>query len=377
MVQLAAAAGRSRRIIGDYGVGRQIGSSSFSVVWEGRHLVDGTVVAIKEVYMARLRTMENSIKALLMNFVHQTLASFFHYGVHSLSYGNYTEDWEWVGSYLKGRLSQLKEKHERLSSFSPDLLSLQPSSGPDFSFNFICPSFGQRRATTSCFSSRSRDSWFDSMVVHVVVAQTVKPSDSWVTKFGKIIWWPFSWSTSISSKNLHWSKSYMGEEWKHFSDCSFAAMIWHPSIKLSEMKLVHAPDFSERAVEKVTEKNRCVTKLRPATKKLAKYEKALGASTATTVKLVAKKDELAPTLNIEQARLRKTQEKEDNWNRAKVFTEQEVMNFTSQRFLSPSICEYPILEEDSSPMKNRTESKPIIGVKRSLSSFQKAQDQEK
>ena len=69
-------------------------------------------------------------------------------------------------------------------------------------------------------------------------------------------------------------------------------------------------DFSERAVEKVTEKNRCVTKLRPATKKLAKYEKALGASTATAVKLVAKKDELAPTLNIEQARLRKTREKE-------------------------------------------------------------------
>ncbi|KAF2573577.1 hypothetical protein F2Q70_00001048 [Brassica cretica] len=120
------------------------------------------------------------------------------------------------------------------------------------------------------------------MVVHEVVAQTVKPSDSWVTKV----------------------KSAFQR------DCSFAAMIWHPSIKLSEMKLVHAPDFSERAVEKVTEKNRCVTKLRPATKKLAKYEKALGASTATTVKLVAKKDELAPTLNIEQARLRKTQEKE-------------------------------------------------------------------
>ncbi|KAF3578553.1 hypothetical protein DY000_02033300 [Brassica cretica] len=59
-----------------------------------------------------------------------------------------------------------------------------------------------------------------------------------------------------------------------------------------------------------------------------------------------------------------------NWNRAKVFTEQEVMNFTSQRFLSPSISEYPTLEEDSSPMKNRPEEKPIIG-------FQKAQDQEK
>ncbi|KAF2564006.1 hypothetical protein F2Q70_00018608 [Brassica cretica] len=68
---------------------------------------------------------------------------------------------------------------------------------------------------------------------------------------------------------------------------------------------------------------------------------------------------------------------QDNWNRDKVFTEQEVMNFTSQRFLIPSICEYPTLEEDSSPMKNRPEEKPIIGVKRSLSSLQKAQDQEK
>ena len=58
-----------------------------------------------------------------------------------------------------------------------------------------------------------------------------------------------------------------------------------------------------------------------------------------------------------------------NWNWAKVFTEQEVMNFTSQRFLSLSICEYPTLEEDSSPMKNLPEAKPIIGVNRSLSSF--------
>ncbi|CAL9246465.1 unnamed protein product [Arabidopsis halleri] len=49
-----AAAGRSGRVIGDYAVGRQIGSGSFSVVWEGRHLVHGTVVAIKEIAMARL-----------------------------------------------------------------------------------------------------------------------------------------------------------------------------------------------------------------------------------------------------------------------------------------------------------------------------------
>ncbi|WZZ51329.1 LOW QUALITY PROTEIN: hypothetical protein YC2023_051436 [Brassica napus] len=50
------------------------------------------------------------------------------------------------------------------------------------------------------------------------------------------------------------------------------------------------------------------------------------------------------------------------------------MNFTNQRFLSPSICEYPTLEGDSSSNK---EPKHIIGVKRSLSDFQKAQYQEK
>ncbi|KAF3533415.1 hypothetical protein DY000_02042386 [Brassica cretica] len=66
-----------------------------------------------------------------------------------------------------------------------------------------------------------------------------------------------------------------------------------------------------------------------------------------------------------------------NWNWANIFTEQEVMNFTIQRFLNPSICEYPTLEEDSSSIKERPEAKPIIGVKGSLSSFQKAQDQEK
>ncbi|WZY77595.1 hypothetical protein YC2023_023979 [Brassica napus] len=68
---------------------------------------------------------------------------------------------------------------------------------------------------------------------------------------------------------------------------------------------------------------------------------------------------------------------QDNWNWVKIFTEQEVMNFTSQRFLSPSICEYPTLEADSSPRKERPEPKPIIGFKRDLSSFQKAQYQEK
>ncbi|KAL1195882.1 Serine/threonine-protein kinase ATG1b [Cardamine amara subsp. amara] len=50
----SAAAERSGRVIGDYAVGRQIGSGSFSEVWEGKHLVHGTVVAIKEISMARL-----------------------------------------------------------------------------------------------------------------------------------------------------------------------------------------------------------------------------------------------------------------------------------------------------------------------------------
>ncbi|WZZ66422.1 hypothetical protein YC2023_077792 [Brassica napus] len=66
-----------------------------------------------------------------------------------------------------------------------------------------------------------------------------------------------------------------------------------------------------------------------------------------------------------------------NWNCAKIITEKEVMNFTIQRFLNPSICEYPTLEEDSSSMKERPEAKPITEVNRSLSSFHKAQDQEK
>lgn len=54
MAQSSAAAGRSGRVIGDYAVGRQIGSGSFSVVWEGSHLVHGNLVAIKEIAMARL-----------------------------------------------------------------------------------------------------------------------------------------------------------------------------------------------------------------------------------------------------------------------------------------------------------------------------------
>ncbi|CAG7863631.1 unnamed protein product, partial [Brassica rapa] len=66
-----------------------------------------------------------------------------------------------------------------------------------------------------------------------------------------------------------------------------------------------------------------------------------------------------------------------NWNWAKIFTEQEVMNFTTQRFLSPSICEYPTLEGDLSSSTERTEAKPVMKFKRILSAFQKAKDQEK
>ncbi|XP_033139080.1 uncharacterized protein LOC117130034 [Brassica rapa] len=73
-----------------------------------------------------------------------------------------------------------------------------------------------------------------------------------------------------------------------------------------------------------------------------------------------------------------TQERvQANWNWAKIFTAQEVMNFTTQRFLSPSICEYPTLEGDLSSSKEPTEAKPVITFKSILSDFQKAKDQEK
>ncbi|CAI0471177.1 unnamed protein product, partial [Linum tenue] len=46
--------GRGGRVVGDYMVGRQIGSGSFSVVWHARHRVHGTEVAIKEIVTGRL-----------------------------------------------------------------------------------------------------------------------------------------------------------------------------------------------------------------------------------------------------------------------------------------------------------------------------------
>ncbi|KAG5414623.1 hypothetical protein IGI04_002190 [Brassica rapa subsp. trilocularis] len=71
------------------------------------------------------------------------------------------------------------------------------------------------------------------------------------------------------------------------------------------------------------------------------------------------------------------EEVQANWNWAKIFTEQEVMNFTTQRFLSLSICEYPTLEGDLSSSKELPEANPVIKFKRILSAFQKDKDQEK
>ncbi|KAL8140650.1 LOW QUALITY PROTEIN: hypothetical protein V2J09_006671 [Rumex salicifolius] len=52
------------RVIGDYSVGRQLGSGSFSVVWHGRHRVHGTEVAIKEIAMDRLnKKLQESLKS--------------------------------------------------------------------------------------------------------------------------------------------------------------------------------------------------------------------------------------------------------------------------------------------------------------------------
>ncbi|WZY99937.1 hypothetical protein YC2023_072266 [Brassica napus] len=48
------------------------------------------------------------------------------------------------------------------------------------------------------------------------------------------------------------------------------------------------------------------------------------------------------------------------WNRMKIFTDGEVMNFPNRRFFSPTIREYQISKGDSCPRKNRPEPKPIL-----------------
>lgn len=50
---MAQSSGRGG-LVGDYIIGKQIGSGSFSVVWHGRHRVHGTEVAIKEIVTGRL-----------------------------------------------------------------------------------------------------------------------------------------------------------------------------------------------------------------------------------------------------------------------------------------------------------------------------------
>ncbi|XVE61957.1 hypothetical protein DITRI_Ditri06bG0080200 [Diplodiscus trichospermus] len=50
---MAQSTGRGR-VVGEYLVGRQIGSGSFSIVWHARHRVHGTEVAIKEIVTGRL-----------------------------------------------------------------------------------------------------------------------------------------------------------------------------------------------------------------------------------------------------------------------------------------------------------------------------------
>lgn len=63
---MAQATGRGR-VVGEYLVGRQIGSGSFSVVWHARHRVHGTEVAIKEIATARLN---KKLQESLMSEIH-------------------------------------------------------------------------------------------------------------------------------------------------------------------------------------------------------------------------------------------------------------------------------------------------------------------
>ncbi|KAL3717107.1 hypothetical protein ACJRO7_008651 [Eucalyptus globulus] len=51
---MALSAGRGGRVVGDYLVGKKIGSGSFSLVWHARHRSHGTEVAIKEIATGKL-----------------------------------------------------------------------------------------------------------------------------------------------------------------------------------------------------------------------------------------------------------------------------------------------------------------------------------
>ncbi|KAL7169826.1 hypothetical protein ACSBR2_034794 [Camellia fascicularis] len=54
MAQSTSRGGGGGRCVGEYMVGKQIGSGSFSVVWHARHMVHGTEVAIKEIVTEKL-----------------------------------------------------------------------------------------------------------------------------------------------------------------------------------------------------------------------------------------------------------------------------------------------------------------------------------
>ncbi|KAD3068378.1 hypothetical protein R6Q59_017773 [Mikania micrantha] len=65
------------RSVGDYVVGRQLGSGSFSVVWHARHKVHGTEVAIKEILTGKLnKKLEESLMSeidILRNINHPNI----------------------------------------------------------------------------------------------------------------------------------------------------------------------------------------------------------------------------------------------------------------------------------------------------------------
>lgn len=65
------------RYIGDYKIGKQIGSGSFSVVWHARHKVHGMEVAIKEIVMERLsKKLQESLMSeivILKNINHPNI----------------------------------------------------------------------------------------------------------------------------------------------------------------------------------------------------------------------------------------------------------------------------------------------------------------
>ncbi|XP_056847702.1 uncharacterized protein LOC130498392 isoform X2 [Raphanus sativus] len=63
------------------------------------------------------------------------------------------------------------------------------------------------------------------------------------------------------------------------------------------------------------------------------------------------------------------------WNYKKLFTEEEVMNFTNRRFSSQSIYEHQTLEDDFSPTMKRPFPESIMGFKRDSLSIHRVRNQ--